>query len=94
MGLGFFPPFLAAQKSVFPFRLSQNDGNHEYCASCTRSHASCKGHGVSRYELSLGLWGIVVSTRLLRTLLFAVRRILAARSNGLFGSFLATLLAV
>jgi hypothetical protein len=38
--------------------------------------------------------GIVVSTRLLRTRLFAVQRILVARSNGLFGSFLATLLAV
>jgi hypothetical protein len=38
--------------------------------------------------------GIVVSTRSLRTLLFAVQRFLVARSNGLFGSFLATLLAV
>jgi hypothetical protein len=37
--------------------------------------------------------GIVVSTRSLRTLLFAVQRFLVARSNGLFGSFLATLLA-
>jgi hypothetical protein len=38
--------------------------------------------------------GIVVSTRSMRTFLFAVRRFLVARSNGLFGSFLATLLAV
>jgi hypothetical protein len=36
----------------------------------------------------------VVSTRSLRTLLLAVQRFLVARSNGLFGSFLATLLAV
>jgi hypothetical protein len=42
------------------------------------------------------LWdsGTVVSTRLLRTLFIAVRRFLVARSDGLFGSFLATLLAV
>jgi hypothetical protein len=42
------------------------------------------------------LWdsGTVVGTRLLRTLLFAVQRFLVARSDGLFGSFLATLLAV
>ena len=38
--------------------------------------------------------GTVVSTRLLRTLLLAVRRFLVARSVGLFGSFLTTLLAV
>jgi len=38
--------------------------------------------------------GAVVSTRLLRTLFIAVRRFLVARSDGLFGSFLATLLAV
>ncbi len=42
------------------------------------------------------LWdsGTVVSTKSLRTLFIAVRRFLVARSNGLFGSFLATLLAV
>ncbi len=34
--------------------------------------------------------GTVVSTRLLRTLFIAVRRFLLARSNGLFGSLLAT----
>jgi hypothetical protein len=38
--------------------------------------------------------GTVVSTRSLCTLLFAVQRFLIAKSNGLFGSFLATLLAV
>ncbi len=38
--------------------------------------------------------GTVVSTRSLRTLLLVVRRFLVARSDGLFGSFLATLLAV
>jgi hypothetical protein len=54
-GIGFFSPFLAVQKSIFPFRLSKNDGNCEYCASCTRPHASCKGRGVYWYELSLGL---------------------------------------
>ena len=55
-GLGFFPLFLAARKSDFPVHLSQTDGNHEYCVSCTRPHASCKGCSVSRHELSLGLW--------------------------------------
>ena len=42
------------------------------------------------------LWdsGIVVSTRLLRTLFIAVRRFLVARRDGLLGSLLATLLAV
>ncbi len=42
------------------------------------------------------LWdsGTAVSTRLLRTLVIAVRRFLVARSNGLFRSFLATLLAL
>jgi hypothetical protein len=35
-----------------------------------------------------------VSTRSLRTLLLAMRRFLVARSDGLFGSFMATLLAV
>jgi hypothetical protein len=41
------------------------------------------------------LWdsGTVVSARLLRILLLAVRSFLVARSNGLFGSFLANLLA-
>jgi hypothetical protein len=38
--------------------------------------------------------GTVVGTRLLRTPLFAVRSFLVARSGGLFGSFLATLLTV
>ncbi len=42
------------------------------------------------------LWdsGTVVLTRSLHTLFIAVRRFLVARSDGLFGSFLATLLAV
>jgi hypothetical protein len=57
VGLGFFPPFLAARKSDFiPFSLSQNDGKHEYCASCTCPHASCTGRNVSRYVPFLGLW--------------------------------------
>ncbi len=56
MGLGFFPPFLAARKSDFSFCLSQTNGNHKYCASCTRPHASCKGRSVSWYKFSLGLW--------------------------------------
>ncbi len=38
--------------------------------------------------------GTVVSTRLLRTLLLAVRRFLVARSAGFVGSFLALFLAV
>jgi hypothetical protein len=38
--------------------------------------------------------GTVVSTRSLRTFFIAVQRFLVARSNGLFGSPLATLLAV
>ncbi len=89
MGLGFFPLFLAARKSDFPFRLSRNDGNGKYCASCARPHASCKGRGVSQYKLSLGLWDSS-STRSLRTLFITVRRFLIARSDGLVGSFLAT----
>jgi hypothetical protein len=42
------------------------------------------------------LWdsGTVVSTRLLRTLFITVRRFLITRSDGLFRSFLATLLTV
>ena len=88
MGLGFFSLFLAARKSDFLFRLSRNDGNGEYCASCTRPYASCKGRGVSRYELSLGLWDSS-STRSLRTLFFAVRRFLIVRSDGVVGFFLA-----
>ena len=38
--------------------------------------------------------GIVVSTRSLRTLFITVQRFLVARSDGLFGSLLATLIAV
>jgi hypothetical protein len=54
--LGFFPPFLVARKSDFPFHLSRNDGNCKYCASCMRPHASCTGRSVSRYVPSSGLW--------------------------------------
>ncbi len=49
-----------------------------------------QGCRVSRYKLS----GTVVITRLLRTYFIAVRRFLVARSDGRFGSYLATLLAV
>ncbi len=50
---------------------------------------------LAKVTVSLGtsyLWdsGVVVSTRLLCTLLLAVRSVLIARSIGLFGSFLAT----
>jgi hypothetical protein len=55
-GIGFFPPFSAARKSDFPVRLSQNDSNRKYCASCMRPHASCRGCSVSWYELTFGLW--------------------------------------
>jgi hypothetical protein len=56
VGLGIFPPFLAARKLDFPFRLSQNNGNRKYCALCTRPHASCTGRSVSRYVPFSGLW--------------------------------------
>ncbi len=50
---------------------------------------------VAKVPVFLGtsfLWdsGTVASTRLLRTLFIAVRRFLVARSDGLFGSLLAT----
>ncbi len=90
MGLDFFPPYLAARKldfSVLPF--SKRWQLQELCVG----HAPpclLQGCRVSRYELS----GTVVSTRSLRTYFIAVRRSLVARSNGHFGSYLATLLAV
>ena len=62
-------------------------------------HPVCAPMLLAKVAVFLGtsfLWdsGTVVSTRLLRTLFIAVRRFLVARSNGLFGSFLATLLVV
>jgi len=55
-GLGSFPPFLAARKLDFPFRLSRNDGNREYCALCACPHVSCTGCNVSRYIPFSRLW--------------------------------------
>jgi hypothetical protein len=90
MGLDFFPPFLAAWKSDFSVpSFSKQQQSQELCVV----HAPpclLQGRSVSRYELS----GTVVSTRLLRTFFIAVRRFLVARSDGLFGSLLVTLLAV
>jgi hypothetical protein len=63
MGLGFFPPFLAARNWIFPFRLSQNNDDREYCALCTCPHASCTGHNVSWYVPFLGLWPLLVPGR-------------------------------
>jgi hypothetical protein len=89
-GLDFFLPFSAAQKldfSVPPFSKRQ-----QLQESCVMHAPPCllQGPRVSRYKLS----GTVVSTRLLRTYFIAVQRFLVARSDGRFGSFLATLLAV
>ncbi len=90
MGLDFFPPFLAARKSDFsvpPF--SKRRQLQELCVAHTPP-CLLQGHRVSRYKFS----GTVVSTRSLRTYFIAVRRFLVARSDGHFGSYLATLLTV
>ncbi len=90
MRLDFFPPFLAARKLDFPVPpFSKRRQLQELCVA----HAPpclLQGRRVSRYELS----GTVVNTRLLRTYFIAVRRVLVIRSDGRFGSYLATLLAV
>ena len=56
VGLGFFLPFLAARKLDFSIPSFLNDSNCKYCASCTRPHASCTGHSVSRHVPFSGLW--------------------------------------
>jgi hypothetical protein len=57
MGLDFFPPFLAAWNRIFPFRLSQNDGNCKNCASHTHPHAYCKVAEFLDTSI-LGLWSV------------------------------------
>jgi hypothetical protein len=88
--LDFFPPFLAARKSDFSVpSFSKRWQSQELCVV----HAPpclLQGRRVPRYKLS----GTVVSTRSLRTCFITVRRFLVARSDGRFGSYLATLLAV
>ncbi len=88
-GIGFLSafPFWRGNR-IFPFRLSRNDGNGEYCASCTRPL-------LAKVAVFLGTSfprdsGDSSSTRSLCTLFIAVRRFLVARSDRLVGSFLAT----
>jgi hypothetical protein len=57
MGLDFFPPFLAVRKLDFSVPLSQNDGNCENRALCTRPHAYCKV-AVFLDMSFLGLWSV------------------------------------
>ncbi len=52
MGLGFFPPFLAAWKSIFPFRLSRTCYNPWCYSWYMHPHASCRGCNASRCKLS------------------------------------------
>ncbi len=54
--LGDYKEFNFLDNWIFPFRLSWNDGNREYCASCARPHVSCTGRNVSRYVPFWGLW--------------------------------------
>ncbi len=84
--MDFFPSFLAAWKSDFsvpPFskRRQSQESYVVHAPPCL-----WRGRRVSRHEPS----GTVVSTRLLRTYFIAVRRFLVARSDGRFGSYLAT----
>jgi len=93
MGLGFFPPFLAAWKSDFRSVFLKTTA----IASIVRRVRAPML--LAKVAVFLGTSfprdsGTVVSTRSLRTLFIAVQRFLVARSGGLFGSFLATLLAV
>jgi hypothetical protein len=85
-GIGFLSAFLSgAEIGFFRSPFSKRRQSQELCVV----HAPpClwRGRRVSRYELS----GTVVSTRSLRTYFIAVRRFLVARSDGCFGSYLAT----
>ena len=80
MGLGFFPPFIAARKSDF------------FVLSFSKRRQSRVLAKVAVFLGTSFLWdsGVVVSTRSLCTLLLAVQSFLVTRSVGLFGSFLAT----
>jgi hypothetical protein len=91
MGLDFFPPFLAARKSDFSVPLFSKQ--RQLQESCIVHMPPCllQGRRVSRYNFS---GTTVVSTRSLRTCFITVRRFLVAKSDGRFGSYLATLLAV
>jgi hypothetical protein len=77
---------------IFPFRLSQNVGNREYCVLCTSPHASCTGRNVSRCVPFLGLWDSQYQVTLYPSSCHA--KVSHCERVGLLGSFLATLLAV
>ncbi len=85
-GIGFLSAFLSGAEIGF-FR-SPLLKRWQLQESCVIHAPPCllQGRRVSRHELS----GTVVSTRLLRTYFIAVRRFLVARSDGRFGSYLAT----
>ncbi len=60
--------------------------------SCMRPHAFCNSRGVSRYELSSGLWDCG-QYQVATYPSLCCAKVSRRRSDGLFGSFLATLLA-
>ncbi len=93
-GIGFLSTFLSGAEIGFFHSVFL-----ETAAIASIVRRVCAPMLLAKVAVFLGtsfLWdsGTVVSTRSLCTLLFAVQSFLVARSDGLFGFFLATLLAV
>ncbi len=89
VGLVFFPPFLAAQKSAFSVpSLSKRCQSRVLCVVYV---PLCFLHRSQCFLVRTFFWDSgTLSTRSLRTLLLAVRGFLVARRVGFVGSFLPT----